>query len=99
VVVWEYEVKRGQEERFARAYGPDGAWAELFRRSAEFLGIELVRSGHHTSRFFTFDHWASAEGFREFCMTHATAYEELDTRMAGLTKWERRIGAFPSEEF
>jgi heme-degrading monooxygenase HmoA len=97
IVVWEYEVKAGCEERFREAYGSEGAWAELFRRTPGFLMVELVRSVQHPARFFTFDHWSSADVFRDFCMTHAAAYEALDTRMAGLTEWERRIGAFPSE--
>ncbi len=97
MVVWEYEVKTGCESNFMAAYGPDGLWASLFSRSMDFLGVELVRSVQHPSRFFTFDHWASATGFRDFCMAHAAAYEELDTKLAGWTEWERRIGAFPSE--
>jgi hypothetical protein len=30
VVLWEFEVKRGSEERFERVYGPGGDWTPYF---------------------------------------------------------------------
>jgi hypothetical protein len=42
VTLWEFEVKPGSEELFERTYGPDGQWAELFRRDARYLGTRLL---------------------------------------------------------
>ena len=97
VVVWEFQVKPGCEQQFMDAYGPEGAWAQLFRQSAEFLGVELTRSVGHPSRFFTFDTWASSAGYQVFCEKNSTAYDALDRKLIGLTEWERRVGAFPTE--
>jgi heme-degrading monooxygenase HmoA len=97
VVVWEFEVKPGCEPQFVSAYGPDGAWAQLFRKSPEFLGVELTRSVGHPARFFTFDMWASKAAFEAFCEQNSAAYTALDQKLSGLTEWERRVGAFPSE--
>lgn len=33
LALWEYEVKPGCEERFEKVYGPEGNWAQLFRRA------------------------------------------------------------------
>ena len=60
IVVWEFQVKAECEAEFVAAYGPDGDWARLFRRSPEFLGVELVGSVGNSARFFTLDHWSSA---------------------------------------
>ena len=95
LVVREFQVKREREAEFMAAYGPDGEWARLFRRSPEFLGLELVESVGSPRRFMTFDHWASANGFEAFCVANAIAYESLNQRLQGLTEWERRIGGFP----
>jgi hypothetical protein len=97
IVVWEYQVKGDCEAEFVAAYGPDGEWARLFRRSPEFLGVELLGSVGNSSRFFTLDHWSSATALEMFLAANATAYDVLDRRFSGLTVWERRIGGFPPE--
>jgi hypothetical protein len=97
IVVWEFQVKEECQAEFVAAYGPDGDWARLFRRSPEFLGVELVGSVGNSARFFTLDHWSSASGLDMFLANNATAYDVLDRRFTGLTVWERRIGGFPCE--
>ena len=96
IVVWEYQVKAECKAEFVEAYGPDGEWARLFRRSPEFVGIELLGSVGNPTRYFTLDHWGSEAAMDEFLSTNATAYDVLDRRFTGLTVWERRIGGFPS---
>jgi hypothetical protein len=97
IVVWEFQVKAEFEAEFIAAYGPDGEWARLFRRSPEFLGVELLGSVGNSTRFFTLDHWSSVSGLEAFLAANGTAYDVLDRRFGNLTVWERRIGGFPSE--
>jgi heme-degrading monooxygenase HmoA len=95
--MWEFEVRAGSEEAFLEAYAADGVWARLFRKSPEFLGVELVQSIKHPMRYFTLDAWTSRTAFEDFRREYAESYATLDVKLAGLTEWERRIGAFPSE--
>ena len=97
IVVWEFQVKEGCEAEFVAAYGPDGDWPRLFRRSPDFLGVELLGSVGNSARFFTLDHWSSASALEVFLANNATAYDVLDRRFSGLTVWERRIGGFPGQ--
>jgi hypothetical protein len=97
IVVWEYQVKADCQAEFIQAYGPDGEWARLFRRSPEFIRVELLGSVGNASRFFTLDHWSSATAMDDFLAANATAYDVLDRRFSGLTVWERRIGGFPPD--
>ena len=97
IVMWEFQVKVGCETEFVTAYGPEGEWARLFRRSPEFLGVELLGSVGNAGRFFTLDHWSSSAAMDAFLNANATAYDVLDRRFSGLTLWERRIGGFPCE--
>jgi len=97
MVMWEFQVRPGCEGAFLEAYAPNGVWARFFRRSTEFLGIDLVRSVRHPARFFSLGAWTSEEAFRSFCEQNGESFEKLDVKLAGLTEWERRIGAFPSE--
>ncbi|HEY0757705.1 MAG TPA: antibiotic biosynthesis monooxygenase [Acidisarcina sp.] len=97
MVVWEFQVKAGCEQQFIEAYGPQGAWAMLFRQSPGFMQVELKRSSSDALRFFTFDLWESSVAYESFCEKHSGAYEVLDRKLAGLMQWERRVGAFPRE--
>src|ERR1035438_7718140 len=46
VVVWQFEIAEEKIVDFEGAYGPDGAWAQLFRSSPEYLGTELLRDAY-----------------------------------------------------
>jgi hypothetical protein len=96
IVVWEFQVKAECVPEFVGAYGPDGEWARLFRRSPEFLGVELLGSVGNPGRFFTLDHWSSAAARDMFMSANATAYDVIDRRFTNLTVWERRIDGFPA---
>jgi hypothetical protein len=43
VILWEFEVKPGSEERFEKAYGPNGQWVRLFQGDPHFRGTQLRR--------------------------------------------------------
>jgi hypothetical protein len=47
VVLWEFQVKPEAIPTFEKIYGPDGAWAELFRQIPDYLGTELIRDLDH----------------------------------------------------
>jgi heme-degrading monooxygenase HmoA len=96
VVVWEFDIRPGAEAEFVSAYGEDGEWAQLFRRGAGFLRVELARSVANSNRFFTFDYWVSRAAFEAFGAEYAIEYRALDQKLAGLTERERRVGAFSS---
>ena len=46
VVVWQFEIAEDKMAGFEAAYGPDGAWAQLFRTSPNYLGTELLRDAY-----------------------------------------------------
>jgi len=46
VVVWKFEIAEEKVAGFEAAYGPEGAWAQLFRTSPNYLGTCLL----YTSR-------------------------------------------------
>ena len=43
VILWEFQVKPGFEDEFARVYGTDGDWARLFRQSETYRDTRLSR--------------------------------------------------------
>ena len=93
VVVWQFEIAEEKVAAFEAAYGPEGDWAKLFRRSPEYLGTELLRDAYVAGSYLTIDRWKSEEAFREFRKDHDAAYWDLDRACDGLTQREMRVGA------
>ena len=94
VVVWQFEIAEDKIASFEADYSPDGAWAQLFRTSPEYLGTELLRDAYITGNYLTIDRWASEEAFRAFRKNHDAEYETLDRACDKLTSHEVRIGAY-----
>ena len=94
VIVWEFRVRADEVGPFLAAYGPEGAWAQLFRKSAGYLGTELLQDEWDKRRFVTVDRWNSAAAYEDFQWHHQAAYEALDRSCQGWLESERRIGVF-----
>jgi heme-degrading monooxygenase HmoA len=94
VVVWQFEVAEEKIAAFEAAYGPEGAWAQLFRSSKNYLGTELLRDAYVPGRYLTIDRWSSEDDFRAFRKEHDSKYEVLDRACDALTSRESRIGAY-----
>ena len=95
-LMWEFRVSREGEAAFRRAYGPDGDWARLFRRSAGYLGSELLKgeSDGDERRYLTIDRWTSREDFEGFHGVRHDEYRALDEACETLTLEETFRGAY-----
>lgn len=92
--IWEFLVKPEARSQFERIYGPDGYWAQLFRRSPEYYGTTLLRDRDHPERYLTLDHWASREALQQFKQEYHAEYAALDQKCESLTERETFIGNF-----
>src|SRR5262249_27840656 len=97
-LMWGFRVSREREAAFRQAYGSDGDWARLFRRSTGFLSTELLESESKgdEQRFLTVDRWASVEDYEAFRAARQAEYHALDQVCDALTEQETFIGAFAS---
>ena len=91
VTLWEFEVKPGREKQFEKVYGPEGEWAQLFRRDRNYQETRLLRDTVRNSIYLTLDFWNSQDAYEQFLETHAADYKRLDAASAGLTLRERKI--------
>src|SRR5690349_14779676 len=94
VAVWEFHIRTDKRRAFERAYGPNGDWAQLFRRAEGYIRTELFRDPGQPGRYVTLDFWTSRLAFQKFKHQHMAAYKVLDKRCESLTAHERRIGEF-----
>ena len=93
-IIWRFTIEAESKHQFESAYGPNGAWAVLFARSAGYRGTELLRSTTEPDSYLTIDRWESEAAFDEFRAQFAAQYEALDSECEGLTKAEVKIGIF-----
>jgi heme-degrading monooxygenase HmoA len=85
VRIWRFRAAPGQEERFERVYGSDGAWARLFGLAPGYLGTELGRTDDDRAEYLTIDRWKSRAAWQAFRRDHAAAYDALDRECEHLT--------------
>jgi heme-degrading monooxygenase HmoA len=93
-IVWQFTIHSDSKVRFESIYGPNGAWAVLFARSAGYRGTELLRETTDPDSYLTIDRWESAAAFEEFRRQFAAEYEALDRDCEDLTQTETKIGIF-----
>jgi len=94
VILWHFEVKPGNQQRFQKAYGSEGPWVQLFRRDAHFRGTQLLRDPSRDSCFFTVDLWDSETDYRAFLAAHQRDYQLLDSSLQALTRTEGHVLSF-----
>lgn len=93
-IVWEFRVAPDHQSEFENIYGSHGDWAQLFARSPDFRGTQLLRDPSVQGRYLTIDSWQSASAFDQFKENYAADYKQLDQRCESLTEYELKIGAF-----
>lgn len=93
-VVWEFLVEAEDLASFERAYGPSGAWAQLFARYPGFRGTTLVQDRTEPRRYLTIDTWDTADRRAAMLEAAAEEYTLLDASFLDLTEAEREIGVF-----
>jgi quinol monooxygenase YgiN len=94
LAIWEFQVKPEGVCAFEEIYGPDGAWAQLFRKSPDYKGTELLCDTEHPGRYLTIDQWTSREALHDFKQAYQTAYSALDKQCESLTEEEIFRGDF-----
>jgi len=94
VVIWAFRVRADRTAGFERAYGPAGAWAELFKTDPGYRGTELLRDVTVTDRYLTIDRWVGRAALAAFRAREAVRYAALDEACASLTLDETLVGEY-----
>ena len=89
-----YRVREAHCEAFVDTYATGGAWAQLFQRSDDYAGTELLNDARDPLRFVTIDQWKTATAFQEFKERYQAEYDALDAACAEFTDSEDLIGGF-----
>ena len=98
LVLWEFEVKPGREQRFQEVYGPGGDWDSLFRSDPNHAETRLFQDTTRTGVYLTADYWLSRKSYEEFLAFRRSEYNTLDASTEELTRSEWHIGSFEIAE-
>ena len=98
LVLWEFEVKPGCEERFERVYGPGGDWESLFRRDSNHAGTYLFRDVARPQVYLTGDYWVTQTAYETFLRREEAEYKRIDAAAENLTVAERHVGSYETVE-
>jgi ribosomal-protein-alanine acetyltransferase len=98
IIVWEFHVPPDKRGEFESAYGPDGLWAQLFRRGEGYLRTELYHDAEVEGRYFTLDFWQSRAAFYSFKQHNLAGYKSLDQQCSTLTAQETFLAEYETLE-
>ena len=98
VRIWQFRVAPDRADEFREVYGPNGAWAALFRREIGFHGTELFQSATDPNTWLTIDTWESAEAWAAFLRAWGDDYAALERRCTALFSSESEVGIFESAD-
>jgi heme-degrading monooxygenase HmoA len=79
---------------FERVYGPEGEWAEFFRRGRGYVGTELLRDAQTPGRYLVIDRWESAEAYNAFTEEHRPEFMARVDETRVYYEQELRLGTF-----
>jgi heme-degrading monooxygenase HmoA len=91
-LVFRYEVR--DPEEFAGVYGPDGEWAQFFRRGVGYIGTELLHDVDEPERYLVIDRWESADAYNAFLAEFQDEYMRRSDEARFYYIQELRFGTF-----
>ena len=94
LILWEFEVKSGEEASFEKAYGLLGPWVQLFQGDSHFRQTQLLKDPSRSRIYFTLDFWDSEQDYQRFKHSKQREYDKLDRLTAELTIRECNLGYF-----
>jgi heme-degrading monooxygenase HmoA len=93
-VVWQFEVREGEEDAFERFYGADGPWTSLSRRSRSFLGSSFLKDVAQPDRYLVVEYWSEMVVYERHHADFADEVAELEQRRAALVRSMQPLGLF-----
>jgi quinol monooxygenase YgiN len=75
-VVWQFQVKPGQQDDFEKFVGADGPWTTFGRRSRSYLGSSFLRDQAHDTHYLLIEYWSEMVVYERH---RKSAVTDLDT--------------------
>ena len=93
-IVREFVVKEEARGPFELAYGPGGAWSNLFAGCPGFRGTTLLRDTRDPRRYLTIDLWDSEAHRDQALVDRETEYADMQAYFEKWTESQVEVGTF-----
>ena len=94
VVIWRFRARGDRVASFIQAYGPNGLWAQLFRKATGFVSTQLLCERSRSDHFLTIDTWTSHASYVAFRNAFAEEYDANDRMCADLSGSEELVADY-----
>jgi len=93
-IVWQFEVRNGQEPEFERLYGVDGEWTTTNRHTRSYLGSSFLRDQTSSSRYIVIEYWSEMVVYERHRAYRSAAIAALEERRSALVESVEPLGIF-----
>lgn len=93
-IIREYVVKEKARGHFELAYGPGGAWSQMFARAPGFRGITLLRDTANRRRYLMVEVWDTEARRAQALAEREAAYAALAAALADRCEAMTELGVF-----
>ncbi len=93
-IVWQFDVKDGQESAFEQLYGADGEWTAMNRRTRSYLGSSFLHDQNRSSRYILVEYWSEMIVYEKHRARSSAAITSLEQRRAALVESMEPLGIF-----
>ena len=93
-IVCEFVVKEEVRGQFDLAYGPGGAWSNMFAQCPGFRGTTLLRDTKNPRRYLMVDLWDTLAQREQILAERKDEYSNLDAIFTDWTESRTEVGIF-----
>jgi heme-degrading monooxygenase HmoA len=96
-IMWQFDIKAGNEAEFERFCGASGEWTDANRHSRSFLGTSFLRGAPvapETSRYVVVEYWSEMVVHEEHKTYRADQVARLGARRNELVTSFEPLGVF-----
>jgi quinol monooxygenase YgiN len=93
-IMWQFDVKNGQETEFEQLYGVEGEWTTVNRQTRSYLGSSFLRDQNRSSRYILIEYWSEMLVYEQHRASRSHAIASLKERSTKLVESAEPLGIF-----
>ena len=93
-IVWQFDVRNGQESEFERLYGVDGEWTAMNRHTRSYLGSSFLRDQARPSRYVVIEYWSEMLVYERHRAYRSNLIAALEEQRSALVESVEPLGIF-----
>jgi hypothetical protein len=93
-ILWQFDIKPGNEADFEEFYGASGEWTAVNRHSRSYLGSSFLRDQSRASRYLVIEYWSEMLVYERHKVYRSDEFAKLDARRRELIGSLEPLGVF-----